>query len=463
MIASITAVKRNLGLLAGRKAVTDVEKPAVSIRGGAKKLKAHTSALLGRKMKGARARIMVTLPTEAAYDQELVDDLVASGMNCARVNCAHDDEAVWARMIENVRRARKKTGRACKVAMDLAGPKLRTGALKAGPRVVHLRPERDEVGAVLVPARVRLLPESAPPGAWQEPAIPVPAEWLERVGAGEHIRFRDARGKRCRLDLVSANGDGWLAVSRETAYVISGTRLYLNGDPSASASIGDLPPIEQAITLKVGDRLVIHRDPDPGEPARYDEAGRLVHPAHVPCTLPEVFGFVEPEEAILLDDGKIRGVIVWVGDGEMHVEITQAREGGDRLKADKGINLPESDLEFSGLTSKDREDLAFIARHADLVNMSFVNGPRDVVDLTEALDELGASALGIILKIETQRGFDNLPAILITAMRRHPVGVMLAAATSLSRSVGRTSPRSRKRSCRCARLLTYPWSGPHRC
>jgi pyruvate kinase len=151
-----------------------------------------------------------------------------------------------------------------------------------------------------------------------------------------------------------------------------------------------------------------------------------VRPAHISCTLPEVFDAVEVDETVLLDDGKLAGTIVAVLDGEIHIQITQAREGGERLRADKGINLPDSALEFSGLTRKDREDLTFVARHADVVNLSFVNGPRDVLELFAALDELGATDLGVVLKIETQRGFDNLPAILIAAMRRYPIGVMLA-------------------------------------
>jgi pyruvate kinase len=172
----------------------------------------------------------------------------------------------------------------------------------------------------------------------------MPLDWIERLTAGEHIRFRDARGKRCLLEVTDENGQGWTALARESAYLVPGTRLSLNGRSRATAAVGKLAPVEQTITLRVGDRLVIHRDPEPGEPARYDELGRLAREAHVPCTLPEVFDFVEVNEPVLLDDGKIAGLVAAVADGEIHVEITHAREGGERLRADKGINLPESDL-----------------------------------------------------------------------------------------------------------------------
>jgi pyruvate kinase len=42
------------------------------------------------------------------------------------------------------------------------------------------------------------------------------------------------------------------------------------------------------------------------------------------------------------------------------------------------------------------------------------------------MSELGAGALGVVLKVETRRGFDNLPALLLAAMKDGAVGVMIA-------------------------------------
>ena len=67
-------------------------------------------------------------------------------MDCARVNCAQDDTAVWRDIIGNVRQAQKELGRSCKVLMELAGPKLRTGPVDAGPPVLHVKVKRDQFG-----------------------------------------------------------------------------------------------------------------------------------------------------------------------------------------------------------------------------------------------------------------------------------------------------------------------------
>lgn len=424
VMASLLAVREILTRLAKAKPL-DKETPIVSIKQGRKLLRSNTNALLGKKLKGSKARIMVTLPAEAAENKTLVHELVAAGMSCARINCAHDDEEVWRAMINNIKRARRKTGRNCKICMDLGGPKLRTGAMRRGPQVIHLQPERDLFGHVISPARVWLAPFDVQSVAPAHVYLPLLTNASNGLKKDDKIRFTDARGKRCTLLIDESQANGWWANCFESAYVVPGTELRRDHDDATVARIGELPAVEQSITLKIGDTLILHADDTPGAPARYDVEGNLLQPAHISCTLPEVFRYVKTGEPILLDDGKIAGVIRGVSKEALQVEILYSKEEGTKLRADKGINLPESDLKLGGLTEKDREDLKFIAKHADVVSLSFVNGPRDVMTLLKALKQLRAK-LGLIVKIETQRGFRNLPAILLAAMRTHPVGVMIA-------------------------------------
>ncbi len=97
---------------------------------GERLLKANIDALFGRLSGTRRTRIMITLPTEAAVDYAFVRGLVDQGMDCARINCAHDDASVWPGMIENVRRASAESGRSCTICADIAGPKLRTSDVR---------------------------------------------------------------------------------------------------------------------------------------------------------------------------------------------------------------------------------------------------------------------------------------------------------------------------------------------
>lgn len=403
-----------------------IKKAAVTFKQAPKLLNTNTKALLGYRSKGRRVRIMVTLPSAAATDDALVHDLLASGMNSVRINCAHDGPQAWRQMIDHVHKARAKVRKNCKICMDLGGPKIRTGSLAPGPPVLHFRPDRDVLGRAQHPALVWLGPPDESPPAEADACLPVPEAWIARVEEGDVIQFEDTRGRRRTLAVAEAADGGRWAQSYQSAYVMTGTMLFLN-DETGGMSLGALPPKEQMLILKPGDSLILHRDPRPGEPARYDPDGHLIMPAHLSVTAPEVFEHVRPGERVLFDDGKIGGVIQEVVPGELFVEITYARAGSAKLRADKGINFPDSNLPIRGLTHKDREDLAFVAQHADVVDMSFVNSPEDVQDLLDEIDRLGArDRLGIILKIETRRGFDALTEVLLTAMQTYPIGVMIA-------------------------------------
>ncbi|HEX6185099.1 MAG TPA: pyruvate kinase [Pyrinomonadaceae bacterium] len=401
---------------------------------GLRLLEAHTRALLGEEPERGVVRVMVTMPGEAADDYELVRELLTHGMDCMRINCAHDGQAAWARMIENLRRATEETGKACRVLMDLPGPKLRTGPVEPGPRVVKWRPRRDALGQVKEPARVWLTSyeEPAAPPERSDACLPVSGWWLAKLRKGDLVKFFDARGASRSLKVAGAARGGRWAESFQTAYVTTGTTLHLvspapGGDAfEADGRVGELPPVEQWIGLRMGDSLTLRRDRQPGSPAAYDRKSRLLRPASVGVTLPEVLDDVREGESIWLDDGKIGGRIRRVRADGVEVEITHARPGGEKLRADKGINLPDSLLRLPPLTEADLEALPFVARHADLVGYSFVRTASDVHALQSRLAELGGADLGLVLKVETRRAFEQLPALLLAAMRSPAAGVMIA-------------------------------------
>lgn len=129
---------------------------------------------------------------------------------------------------------------------------------------------------------------------------------------------------------------------------------------------------------------------------------------------------------MLFDDGKIAGRVREKVDGEIVVNVERAAPDGTKLRAEKGINLPDTTLHIPALTASDRDDLEFVAAHADMVNCSFVRSPEDVADLIGELNRRGASDVGIVLKIETRAAFESLPQMLLEAMRWDAVGVMIA-------------------------------------
>jgi pyruvate kinase len=262
------------------------------------------------------------------------------------------------------------------------------------------------------------------------PWLEVDALWLNGLREGDRLELTDARGARRVLHVREAAGAGRWAEATQTAYVVPGTALNLQREPTggtqAATAVSRVPPVASTLVLRQGDTLVLTRDDIMGKPSDLDEQGHALRPASIPCTLPEAFTQVRAGERIWLDDGRIGGIIRHVTRGEIHMQITVAREDGDKLSADKGINLPDSDLQLDALTGKDRTDLAFVARHADMVGLSFVRRPHDVELLQQRLAELGCGHLGIVLKIENRTAFEQLPDLLLAAMRSPSVGVMIA-------------------------------------
>jgi pyruvate kinase len=403
---------------------------------GSDLLKENAKNLLGKLPAQRQARILVTLPEDAADDYNLIKNMLLAGMDCARINCAHNEATVWLRIIENIKNACRETGRHCRILMDLAGPKLRTGDIALGVPVLKVQPKRDAKGRVVAPVRIWLHHEnehlSCPSTA--DAYLPIQGDWLSNASIQDLIEFTDARGARRKLLLTDKVGDGFWAESSQTAYLTSDMKLHLTRESKSNkpnrigtaGAVGALPQSPESIRLYRGDRLILTSNPIPGIPEQYDESGNLLRAASISCSLPEVFTMVKAGERILFDDGRIGGVIRNVNTDELMIEITQARDGGEKLLSDKGINLPDSQLELRGLTDQDIDNLEFVVHHADMVGLSFAHCAADIELLQQNLKRLNAEQLGIVLKVETRTAFEHLPELLFTLLRSANVGVMIA-------------------------------------
>ena len=194
----------------------------------------HTDLLFGHKQDAYRSRIMVTLPTEAVEDPSFIQQLIKNGMDSARINCAHDDRQTWLKMIKTIQSTILETRQACKIVMDLAGPKLRTGVMPTQDSILHIKVKKNRYGERLSPTRLLLIPDiqhdtkkntTTLPYTYQ---LPVNREILALLRAGDRLRFTDTRGKLRFIDIVEQLNDGqWLAECAKGTFISADTVFFL--------------------------------------------------------------------------------------------------------------------------------------------------------------------------------------------------------------------------------------------
>jgi len=390
----------------------------------------HTHAVLGPRPDDRHIYIMVTAPSAREADRAWMVKMLRAGMNVLRINCAHEGEREWSQMVDALAEARGETGKECRVLVDLAGPKIRTGPIAGARRIATWKPVKNDIGKVTAPARVVIHRASAPPADDGGPFLSLHDEAFAHVRNGDELRFRDARGKKRSLRILKIEGDQLVGAAAKRAYVLNRARarLHRSGRYAGHLTIEVGGAEGASIDVKADDTLVLTRRAAAGRPPRRDREGRVARSGVISCTLPDALDHLELGHRVLFDDGRIHAVVEGAKKkrGEFLLRVVRTQKETIKLRAEKGINLPDTLTTVPSLTEEDLRSLAFVAKHADAVSLSFVRTPGDVRMLHEELDRLGRPGIGVVLKIETRAGFENLPRLLLEGLRRPPLAVMIA-------------------------------------
>jgi pyruvate kinase len=444
VLANLDVVIRLLGKVVGVDVDAAIARDnSEAFSKGRDLLEQNTAALFGSPTEKRNVRIMVTLPTEAAFNYALVKGLLIKGMNCARINCAHDSEPIWIKLLENIKRAERETGLQCKVLMDLAGHKIRTGPIQPAPPVMHLKVKRDIYGQLISPFRVLLSKEGAgkkghPPYEDLERSdykiIHIPNDFHKRLSLGDRLYFGDCRHKTRFFEVVEkATPDYWMCHGFSSTYLHAETQFsWRRADADGNFEVlGEFPLMPftgkfSSIHVETGDHLLLSCGNELGNPAVYGVNGQIMTPARIGSTCDAVLAALKSGQAVWIDDGKVGTIVESVSDDGAMLKVTEAGQSGVVIRSDKGLNFPETEIDLPALSDKDLKDLEFVCRHADMVGFSFVRSPADMDYLMKELTLRGRPNLPIIAKIETKAAVDNLPWIILATMARHPLGIMIA-------------------------------------
>ncbi len=146
----------------------------------------------------------------------------------------------------------------------------------------------------------------------------------------------------------------------------------------------------------------------------------------VGCTLSGVVKDLQVGDRVLFDDGLFEAVVETPGERMATLRMTRISVVKPRLKPEKGINFPDTELTVRCLTDYDKSLTPFALAHADLLGFSFVRSAADVAELQALLRNDESKELPIVLKIETFEAVQNLPALLLQGMVEPAFGVMIA-------------------------------------
>ena len=203
--ATLDAVIATLGTMCHRESTTLPPYPdEAAVFMGTQVIAREADSIFGSTKALRRTRILVTLPTEASQDLPWMQALVQAGVDCVRINCAHDTSEVWSGMLRNLRAAERELGlrEPVRVLMDLGGPKVRTVRRKRNDKDVY------HVGdKLLLTATPDLALLSKVKHKKDKRALPVVGctlpEVLDRLVAGERVYIDDGRIGARVLDCVA--------------------------------------------------------------------------------------------------------------------------------------------------------------------------------------------------------------------------------------------------------------------
>jgi pyruvate kinase len=330
-----------------------------------------------------KTRIVCTIgPSSDSSD--MIEKLILSGMDVARINTSHSSEGDVVRVFSLIRNIAKKHDKNTAIMLDLQGPKIRIGKLKEdvllndGQEIIFTTGKESRAANSAVDPRKKN--EVSPPAS------------------GSVVKKSSPAGSKNNIPLsiienININSDDTDAAGKK-----SGTRqssfIEIRKDLSDTADTGNFQGL---VSINVD--------------------------------YPYFLNDIKKDCTIFIDDGLIECKILKIDPGAK-MALARVVKGGI-LKSGKGINLPGVPVSINSITEKDMFFLDLAMRlNADFVAQSFVRSARDVSIVKNKIHR-NDSRIMVIPKIEKYEAVDNFDSILEQAdgvmVARGDLGIELPA------------------------------------
>lgn len=376
-----------------------------------------------------KTRVMVTLPSEAADDPNLIGDIIANGASVLRINTAHDNAEVWNKMASIIKEENKQQNKDTKIYVDLAGPKNRTQNIEK-----LFTPFK--VGSWRQPKEVEILPLS-PENFTKKgekdnfgnrlSTLVVSKEFFNKSKNANELIIDDFERKTTqRYRVVNKDGRIFIDVNKKIT-IFENTTIKIENfqnDNSKMSKLYNYEMLPKTIRLFKSQKLIITDKKIMGQ-TNFEYKDNL-YAAIIGCSNKEIFPHVNRDDEIFIDDGKIGCKVVEIIDLGLICEVFLAKDSGTILKEEKGINFPNTDLAIDAITDEDKINFEAIVSFADIIGISFAQTSEDIKMLQNMLKEKGKKSTAIAPKIETKTALRNLPSILETLIEWEKFALMIA-------------------------------------
>lgn len=163
---------------------------------------------------------------------------------------------------------------------------------------------------------------------------------------------------------------------------------------------------EDKYPLEIGQKFSFDTDSTPGNATR------------VQLPDADVLASLNVGDRILLNDGKIEMRVDFASPERVDATVIRGTEIWSR----RGFNLPDTEINTSVLTAKDRADLEYaVTKNPDYVAISFVQKPEDIAEVRDFITARSAHPIKIIAKIERPNAVERIADIAAAAD-----GIMIA-------------------------------------
>lgn len=182
---------------------------------------------------------------------------------------------------------------------------------------------------------------------------------------------------------------------------------------------------KKSIKIKKGEHLIISNNTENSILNKRGANGTQITTPKISIEPPRLMKEISIGDTVLFDDGRIKCRVLKKDATELEMIVTSDSSNGLKLREYCNIHLPDTNIERLPISKKDFANLPFMMEHTDIIGYSSFEKVSDISNLHKAVTAFNRQDIGIIYKVKNHKSFDNLPMLLLEAMKHSTIGIQI--------------------------------------